>query len=100
MPKVLSEKQVDRFHREGFITPIPVLSEDEVAKYRAHLEAFEAKFPDDRRKLKSKSTRSFSTVVEVFFADTLFGDYHAHAFVSDHTPRPAFRYSFPPTRAR
>ena len=55
MPKVLSEKQVDRFHREGFITPIPVLSEDEVAKYRAHLEAFEAKFPDDRRKLKSKS---------------------------------------------
>ena len=55
MPKVLSETQVDRFHREGFITPIPVLSADEVAKYRAHLEAFEAKFPDDRRKLKSKS---------------------------------------------
>ena len=55
MRKVLSEEQVDRFHREGFITPIPVLSADEVAKYRAHLEAFEAKFPDDRHKLKSKS---------------------------------------------
>ena len=54
MPKVLSEGQVDRFHREGFITPIPVLSADEVARYRVHLEAFEAKFPEHRRKLKSK----------------------------------------------
>ncbi len=55
MPKVLSEGQVDRFHRESFITPIPVLSADEVARYREHLEAFEAKFPEHRRKLKSKS---------------------------------------------
>ena len=44
MPKVLSEGQVDRFHREGFITPIRVLSADEMARYREHLEAFEAKF--------------------------------------------------------
>mgnify|MGYP002845053541 CR=1 FL=1 len=49
MPKVLSEEQVDRFHREGFITPIPVFSADEVARLRGHLEAFEAKFPEHRR---------------------------------------------------
>ncbi|OUV71763.1 MAG: hypothetical protein CBC83_07435 [Flavobacteriales bacterium TMED123] len=55
MPKVLSEEQVDRFHREAFIATIPILSADEVARYRDHLEAFEAKFPEHRRKLKSKS---------------------------------------------
>ena len=37
MPKVLSEEQVDRFHREAFIATIPVLSADEVARYREHL---------------------------------------------------------------
>jgi non-haem Fe2+, alpha-ketoglutarate-dependent halogenase len=55
MPKVLSAEQVERFHRDGFLAPVPVLSAEEVARYRGHLEAFEEKYPDDRRKLKSKS---------------------------------------------
>ncbi|MEC8775265.1 MAG: phytanoyl-CoA dioxygenase family protein [Pseudomonadota bacterium] len=55
MPKVLSEEQVEQFHREGFLSPVPVLSPEEVERYRSHLEAFEAKYPNDRRKLKSKS---------------------------------------------
>ena len=55
MPKVLSEADVERFHEQGFISPVPVLTADEVARYREHLEAFEAKYPDDRKKLKSKS---------------------------------------------
>jgi len=55
MPKVLSAEQVERFHHDGFLPPVPVLSAEEVARYRGHLEAFEEKYPDDRRKLKSKS---------------------------------------------
>lgn len=55
MPKVLSEETVEQFHREGFLAPVKALSSEEAAHYRAHLEAFEAKFPDDKRKLKSKS---------------------------------------------
>ena len=55
MSKVLSNEQVEHFHSEGFISPIPVLSSKEVANYREYLEAFEAKYPHHRRKLKSKS---------------------------------------------
>jgi ectoine hydroxylase-related dioxygenase (phytanoyl-CoA dioxygenase family) len=55
MPKVLTEEQVEHFHTQGFLSPVPVLSPDEVARYRGHLEAFEAKYPNDTRKLKSKS---------------------------------------------
>lgn len=55
MPKVLTEQAVEQFHRQGFLSPVPVLSADEVAKCRAHLEAFEAKYPNDTKKLKSKS---------------------------------------------
>lgn len=55
MPKVLSTEAVEQFHSQGFLSPVPVLSPAEVAKYKGHLEAFEAKYPDDTRKLKSKS---------------------------------------------
>ena len=55
MPKVLTEDQVAHFHREGYLSPVPVLSPDEVARYRGHLEAFEAKHPEHVKKLKSKS---------------------------------------------
>ncbi|MCB1744239.1 MAG: phytanoyl-CoA dioxygenase family protein [Gammaproteobacteria bacterium] len=41
MPKRLSEAQVRRYHQDGFIGPVPVLSRDEVARYRAGLEDFE-----------------------------------------------------------
>ena len=55
MPKVLTENAVEQFHRLGYLSPVPVLSADEVAYFRGRLEAFETKFPDDRLKLKSKS---------------------------------------------
>ena len=55
MPKVLSKVQIEQFHSEGFLSPVPVLSPEEVEKYKGHLEAFEARYPDHRRKLKSKS---------------------------------------------
>ncbi len=55
MPKVLSEDAVEQFHSQGFLAPVPVLSPEEVAYYRGRLEAFERKYPEDRKKLKSKS---------------------------------------------
>ena len=55
MPKVLSQAQVDDFHEHGFLTPVPVLSANDITYFCGKLEAFEAKFPDDRLKLKSKS---------------------------------------------
>ncbi len=55
MPKTLSQIEIDQFHGQGFLSPVPVLSADEVAYFRGCLEAFEAKYPDDRLKLKSKS---------------------------------------------
>lgn len=55
MPKALSENAVEHFHEQGFLSPIPVLAPHEVTHFRGCLESFEAKYPDDIRKLKSKS---------------------------------------------
>ncbi len=42
MPKALSEDQVNEYHRDGFFAPIPCLSADETAMFRAKFEAYEA----------------------------------------------------------
>lgn len=55
MPKVLSDDAVEHFHEQGFLSPVPVLTLDEVAHFRGCLENFEAKHPNDVKKLKSKS---------------------------------------------
>ena len=55
MPKVLTKPQIEHFHSQGFLSPIPVLSAEEVARYRGCLEDFERKYPNDTKKLKSKS---------------------------------------------
>lgn len=55
MPKVLSDEAVEHFQTHGFLSPVPVLSPEEVAHFRGCLERFEANYPDDVKKLKSKS---------------------------------------------
>ena len=55
MPKLLTQAQIDAFHREGFVTPVRVMPEDRARYYRVCLEAFEARFPDDRLKLDQKA---------------------------------------------
>lgn len=55
MGNVLSEDRVQHFHDQGFLPPIPVLSAAEVTYFRNRLASFEARFPEARRKLKSKS---------------------------------------------
>ncbi len=42
MPKKLSEEQVAQYRRDGFTFPVDIFSTDEVARYRAGLEGFEA----------------------------------------------------------
>jgi len=42
MPKVLSEKLVEQYRRDGYVFPLPVLDAHEVAALRGRLEAFEA----------------------------------------------------------
>jgi len=41
MPKRLTSEQVEQYRRDGFTFPVPVYTADEVARYRASLEAFE-----------------------------------------------------------
>jgi non-haem Fe2+, alpha-ketoglutarate-dependent halogenase len=42
MPKLLSRAEIDRFHEDGFLAPIRVMSEAEALDYRRRLERFEA----------------------------------------------------------
>ena len=43
---MLTAAQVEAFHRDGFLSPIDVMPEDEALAIRASLEAAEAKWPD------------------------------------------------------
>jgi non-heme Fe2+,alpha-ketoglutarate-dependent halogenase len=55
MTKVLTAAQVEQFERDGYLSPEPVMTADEVRTYRSRLEGFESKYPDHVKKLKSKS---------------------------------------------
>ena len=55
MPKVLTEAQVRAFDEQGFLSPIRAFSAERARGYRARLEALEARFPGDMKKLKTKS---------------------------------------------
>ena len=54
MPKVLTQDRVDAFHRDGFVAPVRAMSPERAVHFRDELEAFEAKYPDDRIKLDQK----------------------------------------------
>lgn len=55
MPKILSQAQIEAFDRDGFVPPVPGISEQRAAYYRQRLEAFEARYPDQRIKLDQKA---------------------------------------------
>ncbi len=44
MPKILSNEQVEQYHRDGFFAPLSALDENETAQFRAAFEAYEAAF--------------------------------------------------------
>lgn len=43
MPKVLTQEQIDRYHRDGAVAPIRLMSREEIAGYRRKFEELEAK---------------------------------------------------------
>lgn len=49
MPKALTAEQVERYHRDGFLFPVRVLSEAETARYRGKVEAYETVVDGTRR---------------------------------------------------
>ena len=65
MPKVLTQAQIDRFHQDGFLFPIRVLSEAEVLSYRGRLESFEARYPEHVKKLDIKANLLCPWIVEL-----------------------------------
>ena len=42
----LTDDEVSAFHRDGFLSPVDVMSEEEASELRAELEAAEARWPD------------------------------------------------------
>ena len=47
MGKVLNEKQIEKYHDEGFIAPIRVMSEEEALKIKERVEEAEKTFPEE-----------------------------------------------------
>ena len=45
MPKRLSQMQVDSYHRDGFVSPVAVMGNDEAALLRHRLELAERRYP-------------------------------------------------------
>lgn len=41
LPKALSQEQIDRYHRDGYLCPVPILTPDQAADYRQKLERLE-----------------------------------------------------------
>ena len=41
MPKLLDQARVAAFHRDGFVSPVPVLSKPDAAAYRRRFEDYE-----------------------------------------------------------
>ena len=46
MGKKLTDAQIDAFHRDGYVSPIDVFSEEDAARLRQELELAEAKWPE------------------------------------------------------
>lgn len=46
MTSRLTQDQIEAFHRDGFLSPVDVISENEAAEIRAELEAAEARWPE------------------------------------------------------
>ncbi len=46
MGKKLTNEQIEAFHRDGFVSPVDVFSEEEALRLRNELEAAEKKWPE------------------------------------------------------
>ena len=66
MPKVLSEEQVQTYHRDGFVGPIDLLTTEEAAELRRKIEEIEAKWGDQiQSRCKIKAHLPFQFLCDV-----------------------------------
>src|SRR5579862_2540742 len=69
MPKLLSDAQVEAYHRDGFLLPLRAMDSAAARRYRGDLEAFEArlgqKLTDAGRKYRSRTYLLFKWANEL-----------------------------------
>jgi len=65
MPKVLTQAQVDAFERDGYLSPVRAMSAERARHYRDRFESLEARFPNDMKKMKTKSHLLCPWVLEI-----------------------------------
>ena len=65
MPKVLTEAQVRDFEQQGYLSPVRAMSAVRAAGYRARFESLQARFPNDIKKMKTKSHLLCPWVLEI-----------------------------------
>jgi non-haem Fe2+, alpha-ketoglutarate-dependent halogenase len=65
MPKVLTQSQVDAFERDGYLSPVRAMSAERARSYRDRFESLEARFPNDMKKMKTKSHLLCPWVLEI-----------------------------------
>ena len=66
MPRVLTEKQLRQYRRDGFFAPLDVISPEEAASYLARLEAYEAETGEDAsRTLRVRSVLAFKWLIDL-----------------------------------
>ncbi len=64
MPKVLTEAQVERYQRDGCLSPVRAMSAERARSYREKFEALESRVPDIK-KMKTKSHLLAPWVLEI-----------------------------------
>ena len=64
MPKVLTEAQVERYQRDGCLSPVRAMSAERARYYREKFEALESRVPDIK-KMKTKSHLLAPWVLEI-----------------------------------
>ncbi len=66
MPKVLSQKQIEQYHEQGFISPVDVMPEDEALSYKEKLERTERNYPEEiNAKNRNNAHLSFAFLDEL-----------------------------------
>jgi hypothetical protein len=72
MPKRLTEQQIEQYHRDGFVSPVRVMSEDEAIALRKKMEAFEAtQGKPIHGAQKTKCTLLFPFMYDLFTGDAV-----------------------------
>lgn len=66
MPKMLTDAQVEQYHRDGYVHPFRVLSTEEARSVRNKIEAFEARMGDEAQKyLAFKAHMPFKWLTDI-----------------------------------